>query len=195
MLQQPAVPASTAAVTNTSGQTAFVTVIGGTVTSVNVPAGGTQVSTGSNFTATVAAGQTISVTYSAAPTWYWSTFTPAVPSSAVAVANTTGQDITVVLAGGTTTHIAVNGTDRGTTTPANVMLPNGQSIAVTYSVAPVWAWMNFLNLDLLDSLGVVYASNNSVPPTGASGYSPANALPYAQHAATGSSGFGTGIAN
>lgn len=195
MLQQPAVPASTVAYTNTSGQTAAVTITGGTVTSINVPAGGTQVATATNYTATVAAGQTISITYSVVPTWYWSTFTPAVPASTVAAVNTTGQDITVILAGGTTTHIAVNGTDRGTTTPAQVMVPNGQSIAVTYSAAPVWAWMNFFNLDVLDSLGVVYASNNSVPATGVSGYSPANALPYASHAATGSAGFGTGIAN
>jgi hypothetical protein len=59
----------------------------------------------------------------------------------------------------------------------------------------VWAWMNFLNLDLLDSLGTAYATGNTVAPTGASGYSPANALPYASHAATGSGGFGTGVAN
>lgn len=195
MLQQPAVPASTVAATNTSGQTAYVTIVSGTVTSVNVPAGGTQVATATNYTATVAAGQTISVTYSVAPVWYWSTFTPAIPTSTVAVANPTGQDITVVLAGGTTTHIAVNGTDRGTTTPANVMLPSGGSIALTYSAAPVWAWMNFLNLDLLDSLGGTYAPPNLVAATGVAGYSPANALPYAAHAATGSSGFGVGIAN
>lgn len=195
MLQQPAVPASTVAYTNTSGQTALVTFTGGTVTSINVPAGGTQVATATNFTATVAAGQTISVTYSVVPVWYWSTFTPAVPLTTVPVANTTGQDITVVLAGGTVTHITVNGADRGTTTPAQVMVPNGQSITLTYSAAPVWAWMNFYNADLLDSLGTVYATNSSIPATGVSGYSPANALPYAQHAATGSGGFGTGISN
>lgn len=195
MIPQPAVPASTVAYTNTSGQTALVTLIGGTVTSVNVPAGGTQVATGSGFTATVAAGQTISITYSAAPAWYWSTFTPAIPASTVPVANTTGQDITVVLGAGTVTHITVNGTDRGTTTPAQVMVPNGQSITLTYSVAPVWAWLNFFNLDLLDSLGTSYSTANTVAPTGVSGYSPANALPYAQHTATGSSGFGTGVSN
>jgi len=195
MLQQPVVPASTVAYTNTSGQTAFVTIVSGTVTSINVPAGGTQVATATNYTATVAAGQTISITYSVVPTWYWSTFTPAVPASLTAVANTTGQEITVVLAGGTTTHIAVNGTDRGTTTPANVMLPSGTSIVLTYSAAPVWAWMNYLNLDLLDSLGAVYNGANTVAPTGVSGYSEVNALPYAPHAATGSSGFGVGIAN
>jgi hypothetical protein len=193
MLQQPAVPASTVTTVNNSGQTAFVTVIGGTVTSINV--NGTQVATATSFTATVPAGATIAVTYSAAPSWYWSTFTPSVPASTVAVTNTTGQDITVILGGGTVTHVAVNGTDRATSSPANVMLPNGASIVLTYSVAPAWAWMNYFNLDVQDGLGVVYASNNAIPASGASGYSPANALPYASHAATGSAGYGTGIAN
>lgn len=195
MIPQPPVPASTVAYTNTSGQTALVTIIGGTVTSVNVPAGGTQVATGSGFTATVAAGQTISVTYSVVPTWYWSTFTPAVPASLTAVANPTGQDISIVLAGGTVTHITVNGTDRGTTTPANVMLPNGGSVTLTYSAAPVWAWMNFLNLDLMDSLGTAYSTANTVAPTGAAGYSPPNAMPYAAHAEGGFPGWAAGVSN
>lgn len=193
MLPQPPVPASTVTYTNISGQTALVTVIGGTVTHITV--NGSDQATATNFTATVAAGQTIAITYSGAPTWYWSTFTPAVPSSTVAVANTTGQDITVVISSGTVTHVTVNGTDRATSSPANVMLPAGESITLTYSGAPVWAWMNFLNLDMLDSLGTAYASGNSVAPSGVSGYSPANSLPYAQHGATGSSGFGTGVAN
>lgn len=193
MLQQPAVPASTVTTANTSGQTAFVTVIGGTVTSINV--NGTQVATASGFTATVPNGATIAVTYSVVPAWYWSTLTPAVPASTVALANTTGQDITVVLGGGTVTHVAVNGTDRATSSPAQVMLPAGASITLTYSAAPAWAWMNFLNLDVIDSLGGTYAFPNLVPATGTSGYSEANALPYAPHAATGAGGFGTGIAN
>ena len=195
MIPQPALPASTVAATNLSGQTAFVTIIGGTVTSVNVPAGGTQVATATGFTATVAAGQTISVTYSVAPAWYWSTFTPAVPATTVAVANTTGQDISVVLGGGTTTHITVNGTDRGTTTPANVMLPAGESIAITYSAAPVWAWMNFQDLGGLDSLGLAYSQPNTIAASGVSGYSPLNALPYAVHNGMSMAGFGAGVSN
>lgn len=193
MLQQPAVPASTVTYTNVSGQTALVTVTGGTVTSINVNA--VQVATATNYTATVPAGQTIAITYSVVPVWYWSTFTPAVPASLTAVANTTGQDITVVLTGGTVTHITVNGTDRGTTTPAQVMVPNGTSITLTYSAAPVWAWLNYFNLDLLDSQGTAYATNNSILATGVSGYSEANSLPYAQHGATGSANFATGVSN
>lgn len=193
MLQQPAVPASTVTTVNTSGQTAYVTIIGGTVTSVNV--GAAQVATATGYTATVPAGQTIAVTYSAVPAWYWSTFTPAVPASGTAVANPTGQDISVVIAGGTVTHVTVSGTDRATSSPANVMLPGGGSIALTYSAAPVWAWLNFFNLDLMDSLGDVYGNNDTILATGTTGYSPGNSLPYAPHPATGSNGFGTGISN
>jgi hypothetical protein len=193
MLPQPAVPASTVTYTNSTGQTAFVTVIGGTVTHITV--NGSDQATSTNFTATVAAGQTIAITYSVLPAWYWSTFTPAVPSSTVAVPNTTGQNITVILAAGTVTHITVNGSDRGTTTPAQVMLPNGESITLTYSGAPVWAWMNFPDLVEGDSLGTAYASSNTVPATGVAGYSPVNDLPYAAHSEAGFPGLAVGVSN
>lgn len=196
MIQQPALPASPATISNTAGQSAQVTIIGGTVTSVNVPSGGTQVAAATNFTATVPAGSSIGITYSVAPTSiYWSTLTPAVPASGTAVANTTGQDITVILAAGTTTHITVNGTDRGTTTPAQVMLPAGQSITLTYSVAPVWSWQNFIDLVESDSLGVAYAQANTVTPSGGTGYSPLNALPYAVHAEGGLTGLAAAVSN
>lgn len=193
MIQQPAVPASTVTCQNTSGQTAYVTVAGGTVTHITV--NGSDQATATNFTATVAAGQAIAVTYSAVPAWYWSTFTPAVPASGTAVANTTGQDVTVVLAAGTVTHVNVNGTDRATSSPANVMLPAGESVTLTYSVAPVWAWMNFPDLAGMDSLGTAYAASNAVPATGIAGYSPLNALPYAQHAEGGFPGLAVGVSN
>jgi len=198
MLQQPAVPASTVAYANASGQTAYVSVIGGTVTSINVNT--VQVATATNYIAAIPAGQTIAVTYSVVPVWYWSVFTPAVPASTVAVANPTGQDITVVLAAGTVTHVTISGpsispTDRATSSPANVMLPAGGSISLTYSVAPVWAWLNFFNLDLIDSLGTVSADTNLVAATGVSGYSEANALPYAVHPTGGMPGFATGVSN
>ena len=196
MIQQPALPSSPATISNTSGQTAQVTIIGGTVSSVNVPAGGTQVATATNVTATVPAGSTIGITYSGAPTSiFWSTLTPAVPASGTAVMNSTGQDITVVLAAGTTTHITVNGTDRGTTTPAQVMLPAGQSITLTYSVAPVWSWLNFPDLVELDSLGTSYAQPNTIVPSGGTGYSPLNALPYAVHATGGEPGLAVAVSN
>lgn len=193
MLPQPAVPASTVTYLNNTGQTAYVTVIGGTVTNISV--NGSTVSGGSNYMATVPAGQTIAITYSVAPTWYWSTFTPAVPASGTAIANPTGQDITVILASGTTTHITVNGTDRATTTPAFVMLPNGESISLTYSVAPVWAWMDYLDLPNNDSLGTAYGSGNTIPPSGVAGYDALNSLPYAVHAEAGEPGLGFGVSN
>lgn len=188
MIQQPALPASTVAVTNTTGGTAYVTITGGTVTHIAV--NGSDVATATNYTATVPAGATIAVTYSSAPAWYWSAITPAVPASGTAAANTTGQDVTVILAAGTVTHVAVNGTDRATSSPANVMLPPGQSITLTYSAAPVWAWITYPDLAGLDSLGVAYAQ----PNTNAS-YSPLAALPYAVHAEGGLSGFAAGVSN
>jgi hypothetical protein len=188
MIQQPALPASTVAATNTSGGTAYVTVTGGTVTHIAV--NGSDVATATNYTATVPAGATIAVTYSSAPAWYWSAITPAVPASTVAAVNTTGQDVTVILAAGTTTHIAVNGTDRGTTTPAQVMVPPGGSIAVTYSAAPVWAWITYPDMAGLDSLGVVYAQPNTN-----TAYSPLAQLPYPVHAEGGLAGLAAGVSN
>ena len=193
MIQQPAIGLSTVTVANTSGQTAYVTITGGTVTHITV--NGSDQATATNFTATVAAGQTIAITYSVAPAWYWSKLTPAVPASGTAVANPTGKDISIVLAAGTVTHVTVNGTDRATSSPANVMLPAGESISLTYSVAPVWAWLDFLDLAQGDSLGVSYAQPNGVAASGVAGYSPVNDLPYAAHAAGGLPGLAAGVAN
>ena len=193
MIPQPAVPASTVTYTNPCGQTAYVTVIGGTVTHITV--NGSDQATATNFTATVAAGQTIAITYSGAPAWYWSTLTPAVPASTVAAVNTSGKDLSVVISSGTVTSVVVNTTQVATGSGVYVALPAGASIAITYSGAPVWAWMDWLWTGPAPSTGGVHAQENSVAPTGVSGYSPVNALPYATHAATGKAGFGTGISN
>jgi hypothetical protein len=64
----PALPASTVAQTNTSGQNALVTVSGGTVTVVSV--GGVPVGSVAG-TFLVPAGGTIAVTYAVAPAWTW----------------------------------------------------------------------------------------------------------------------------
>lgn len=64
----PSVPASGTAVTNTSPLSASVVVTGGTVSAVDV--NGVSAGTGDG-TYTVPAGQTISLTYTAAPTWTW----------------------------------------------------------------------------------------------------------------------------
>jgi hypothetical protein len=193
MLPQPPVPASTVAYVNTTGQAAAVTLTGGTVTSVEV--NGTQVATATPVTVTVPAGASITVTYTVAPAWAWSTFTPAVPASEVALLNDTGQDISVALTGGTVTSVEVNGTQVATATPANVMVPAGASITVTYTVAPAWAWMNYPDMAGGGSLGGAYAASNTVADSGGSGYSPVNDLPYAAHGEGGFPGFGVGVSN
>lgn len=67
--------------------------------------------------------------------------TPAIPASTVAATNANAFPVLVAITGGTTTVIAVNGTTVATTTPANVVVPAGGTIAITYSVVPTgWTW-------------------------------------------------------
>jgi hypothetical protein len=63
---------------------------------------------------------------------------PPVPASTVVVTNTTGYSVTVVLSGGTYTVVTVNGSSAGT--GGTYTLPAGQTISITYSVAPTWVW-------------------------------------------------------
>lgn len=71
---------------------------------------------------------------------------PGVPASTVAVTNTTGCDCMVLIAGGTLTAIIIGGSATGITAAAaagsvhSVRVPVGQTIAITYSVAPTWQW-------------------------------------------------------
>lgn len=109
----PSIPATATPVANASGQNVSATVTGGTVQTVVAlpPAGGPGVPT------------------------------PAIPASTVAATNTTGAPVLVQITGGTTTVISVNGTTVATTTPANVVVPAGGTIAITYSVVPTsWVW-------------------------------------------------------
>ncbi|TIC78768.1 hypothetical protein [Nocardioides sp. GY 10127] len=64
----PTMPATGVAYTNTSGYDCTVTVTGGTVTVIRVGGTITNLTSG---TVRVPAGQTIMLTYSAAPTWVW----------------------------------------------------------------------------------------------------------------------------
>lgn len=64
----PAVPASTVAQSNDTGQWVDVTVTGGTMTNVSV--NGTTVGAGAGNYA-LPPGGTISMTYTVAPTWAW----------------------------------------------------------------------------------------------------------------------------
>lgn len=73
--------------------------------------------------------------------------TPAVPATTVAVANGTGVAVTVFLKGGTITVVKIGGVTTGiaAAAPANTChilpLSPGQTIAITYSVAPTWTWI------------------------------------------------------
>lgn len=67
-ISTPAVPASTVAVTNNTGQNASVVITGGTMTAVKI--NGITVGTGAG-TYFLPNGATISMTYSVAPTWAW----------------------------------------------------------------------------------------------------------------------------
>jgi hypothetical protein len=71
--------------------------------------------------------------------------TPAVPASTVSVVNSTGQDVSVTITGGTMTNVSVNGTTVGAGA-GSYNLPQGGSISMTYTVAPTWAWTDPPNL-------------------------------------------------
>ena len=72
---QPAVPASTVNATNNSGVDCTVYISGGTLTVVNVGGSATGITAaaaaGSVHAVDVPANQTISITYTVAPTWKW----------------------------------------------------------------------------------------------------------------------------
>lgn len=90
----PSVPASLTPVTNTSPLPATVVVSGGTVSNVSV--NGVSVGTGDG-TYTVPAGQPITLTYSAAPTWTWTLQTANGAQCYVQVTGFTGTSVTVTV--------------------------------------------------------------------------------------------------
>lgn len=68
LLTAPAIPISTVALVNPFPYAALVTITGGTVSVITV---GTTVTGLTSGTVVLAIGQTITLTYSAAPTWVW----------------------------------------------------------------------------------------------------------------------------
>jgi hypothetical protein len=64
---------------------------------------------------------------------------PAVPASTVAATNTFPHAVLVSLFGGTVTVVKVNNVTLSAFTPV-VVVPAGQTITLTYAVAPTWAW-------------------------------------------------------
>jgi hypothetical protein len=140
-ISAPSVPATGVTAQNTYNETISVVISGGTLTGVFV--NGDEVGTAAG-TYEVPANGTIEWTGSAAPTWTWalvgeSVTTPSVPATTVAVQNTTGYNVQVVVTGGTVTAVKVNGatvlSGDGTAT-----VPAGSTISITYSAAPTWAW-------------------------------------------------------
>lgn len=72
------------------------------------------------------------------PSGAWAS-APALAASTVAMENTSGRVVSVDVSGGTVTVIKIDGVTTGFTT-GNFRLRPGQTIAVTYSVAPTVAW-------------------------------------------------------
>lgn len=103
-------------------------------TGVSVPNG-----TGQKVAATFTGGTTQCVASS--PPVVPPVTTPAIPASTVTATNNNPYPVLVAITGGTTTVIAVNSVTVATTTPANVVVPAGGTIAITYSVVPTgWTW-------------------------------------------------------
>jgi hypothetical protein len=213
MLTQPAVPATSPAgltntITNSTGNTAYVTVGANGATMANYWVNAVSVATTATaFMMSVPPGGTCALQYTVAvPVWFWSECTPAMPLTTVPVINTTGRDLNVVFTGaGAVSAITLNGLTANITQapgmqPAvaytqGIPLPAGAAIAVTYTGVVAWSWLDPLDLTVAHSDANVYAQPNTIAPTGTNGYSPLNTLPYASHAATGAPGFGVGIAN
>jgi hypothetical protein len=122
----PAVPATTVPVTNSTGTVVAVTITGGTLTSVVV--NGVQAgTTAATYLIPVAA--TISITFSAAPTWAWalpaisagvSANGAAIPLTAGGTAFAQGQ-VLIIDAAGTPDVVVVTGTPTGTSVPVGGM--------------------------------------------------------------------------
>lgn len=65
--------------------------------------------------------------------------TPAVPATTVTATNTSGSVVAVTITGGTLSSVNVNGSQVGTVA-GTYLVPVGGTIAITYTVAPGWAW-------------------------------------------------------
>ena len=213
MLTQPAVPATSAAgltntITNTTGNTAFVSVGANGATMANYWVNAVSVATTATaFLMSVPPAGTCALQYTVAtPVWFWSACTPAMPLTTVPVANTTGRNLSVVfLGGGAVSAISVNGlTTNITQAPgmqpnvaytSGIPLPGGASIAVTYTGTVTWAWLDPIDMTLPHSDANVYSQPNTIAPTGPGGYSPLNTLPYPVHATGGMPGWAVGVAN
>lgn len=65
---------------------------------------------------------------------------PAVPASTVGLANPFGFACLVRISGGTVSNVTVAGATQAAASPALVYVDKGETITLTYTVAPVWDW-------------------------------------------------------
>jgi hypothetical protein len=86
--------------------------------------------------------------------------TPAVPPSTVGVINTTNQNYTVVVSGGTVSLVNIGGLTNAGTGDGTYIVPPGQSITLTYSVAPTWTWTPTSVSQLGQYQGIAYNAGN-----------------------------------
>jgi hypothetical protein len=213
MIIQPAVPATSPAgltntATNTTGNTAYVSVGANGATMANYWVNAVSVATTATaYMMTVPPGGTCALQYTVAvPVWFWSAMTPALPASPATVTNTTGRNLSVAfLGGGAVSAVTVNGVTTNITQAPNMQpaaattggtpLPAGATIVVTYTGTVAWAWLDVLDLSGANSDGTVYSQSNTVTDAGAGGYSALNTLPYAVHNGMSMAGFGAGVSN
>ena len=66
--------------------------------------------------------------------------TPAVPASTAVYTNNQGRDVLVSMWGGTITQILINGSGIILPSGGLFLLKSGDTVAITYSVAPTWVW-------------------------------------------------------
>jgi hypothetical protein len=117
--------------------------------------------------------------------------TPAIPASGTAQANTTGQNVSVALTGGTVTSVTVTtaagvSSTVATSSPASYDIPPGGSHTITYSAAPAQAWTDPLDLGYTPGPA---AENTSTTDN------PLADMPYPAHAEGGEPGLGEGVSN
>jgi hypothetical protein len=192
-LTAPAIPASTVAQVNNTGQNVNVAVTGGTITGILVLPAPAQ-----------------------------PLVAPAVPATTVQQVNNTGLPVAVTVTGGTVTVIAVSGVTSGLTA-GTVIIPAGGNIAITFSAAPTWTWQQAVGgfhgtsipspssvvLPPAGSITLVYSAAPTWAWTNPCGigftpYAPAEnllngsqllQLPYAAHAEGGLTGLAVAVSN
>jgi hypothetical protein len=209
MIIQPAVPATSPAgltnfATNPTSNTAFVSVGSNGATMANYWVNAVSVATSAAaFMMSVPPFGTCALQYTVAtPVWVWSPYTPVLPASTVATANTTGHDLNVVFLGtGSVTAVTINGLTTNivqapTMYTGGTPLPAGSVIVVTYSGSVAWSWTDQISAQTLaHSDASVYAANNTIAPTGAGGFNEYSELPWPQHATLAQTGLATVVSN